>query len=289
MSFDPACIPCIINQANNSAKLFLDGNKSARLQILKEVCLEVQNIEDNFTAPMFSSIIQNLIEKNLGITDPYKQAKEFNLRTAQKFLPYLDTMVKGSINKIEMGVRAAIIGNTIDLGANPNFNIENEVNRILSNDIILSELNSFINDLENSSLILYIADNYEEALFDKILLKVLGSKKIIFAVRSKPILNDITLAEANHLGINKICEVIESGSTIGGTDLSMATEEFMHYYNTADLVISKGQGNYETLMDEKRPIWFMFKVKCDVISTRCGFPVGKGILLFNQKVSKGRQ
>jgi damage-control phosphatase, subfamily I len=288
MSFDPACIPCIINQANNSAKLFLDGNKSARLQILKEVCMEVQNIEDNFTAPMFSSIIQNLIEKNLGVTDPYKQAKECNLRTAQKFLPYLDTMVEGSINKIEMGVRAAIIGNTIDLGANPKFNIENEVNRILSSDIILSQLNSFIKDLENTSLILYIADNYEEALFDKILLKVLGSKKIIFAVRSKPILNDITVEEANHLGINKICEVIESGSTIGGTDLSMATEEFMHYYNNADMVISKGQGNYETLMDEKRPIWFMFKVKCDVISTRCGFPVGKGILLFNNTLSERR-
>ncbi|HUX93942.1 MAG TPA: ARMT1-like domain-containing protein [Ignavibacteriaceae bacterium] len=283
MFFDPECIPCIIKQAYNAGKLFTNGNKELQLKIVKEACTAVLSVNENFTAPMFSSTIQALVEKNIGVINPYHKLKEENLKKAKRFIKYLEMMVENSDDKLEMAIRTAILGNTIDLGANPNFDIEFEVNRITANDINQDNLKSFSKDLNKSSLILYIGDNFEEALFDKILIKQLLPKKIVFAVRSKPILNDITLADAKILGLDKICDVIESGSTIAGTNLSECTGEFLDLFNNADLVISKGQGNFETLLNEVRPIYFLFKVKCESIANRCGLNVGASALYLNRK------
>jgi damage-control phosphatase, subfamily I len=230
MFFDPACIPCIISQAYNTARLFTNGNKELQLKIIKEVCSEVKNITDDCTAPNFSSVIQNSIEKNLGIIDPYRNMKNVNLEKARHFIPYLETMIDSNEDRLEMAVRAAITGNTIDLGANPGFNIADEVNRITSGNIILPELKKFSEEVKISTLILYIGDNYEEALFDMLLLKELTGRRVVFAVRSRAVLNDITMEDARYLGIDRICEVIESGSTIAGTDLSQCTPEFLELY-----------------------------------------------------------
>lgn len=283
MFFDPECIPCIINQAYNASKLFTYGNTEIQYKIVKEACSAVLSIEDNFTAPKFSSTIQNIIEENLEIKNPYKKLKEKNLKEARRFIPYLETIVESSYDKLQMAIRAAIVGNIIDLGASPKYDIEYEVNRITDNNINLYALKQFINDLKNSNLILYIGDNFEEALFDKILLKQLLPKRIVFAVRSKPILNDITLEDAKTLGIDKICEVMESGSKIAGTDLSQCSPEFLNLIEKADLVIAKGQGNFETLLNVERPIYFLFKVKCDVIGRRSGLPVGRNALYLNKR------
>ena len=282
MFLDPACIPCIINQSYNAAKLFTNGNKDLQLKIIKEACEEVKKVNSDFTAPLFAKSLQEIVEKNLRIKNPYKKIKEKNLDEAEKFIPYLSALLENSEDRIEWAVRIAAAGNIIDIGANPNFNILDEINKISSDNIDLSELPNFKNGLENSNFILYIGDNYEEALFDKFLLDELKDKRVVFAVRSQPILNDITLIDARNLGIDKICEVIESGSKIAGTNIKECTNEFMELYRNADMIIAKGQGNYETLLNEERPIYFLFKVKCEVISQRCGKPVGRGVLLFNQ-------
>ena len=281
MLLDPECIPCIIKQAYDSAKRFTTDNIELQFKIVKEACSEVLSIEENSTSQKFASVIQNIIEKYTGLKNPYKKLKEKNLKEAKRYIPYLETIVENSYDKLQMAVRAAIIGNIIDLGANPKFDIEYEVNRITDNNINLDALKNFKDDLKNSNLILYIGDNYEEALFDKILLKQLLPKKIVFAVRSKTILNDITLEDAKELGIDKICEVMESGSKIAGTDLFQCSSEFLNLFEKADLVIAKGQGNFETLLKVNRPIYFLFKVKCDVIARRSSLPVGTIALYLN--------
>ncbi len=272
----------LLNKHINSANLFTDGNKELQLKIVKEVCAEALNIDEHSSAPKFSKSMQLIVEKYYDAENPYKGIKEINIKKAEKYLMFLRMMIEGSTDKLDTAMRAAIVGNVMDFAANPNFDIEFEINRIASDNNDLSYLINFKNDYSKAELILYIGDNYEEALFDKFLLNELLPKKVVFAVRSKPILNDITLEDAKKLEIDEICEVIESGSTIAGTDLSECTQEFLELYHKADIVIAKGQGNYESLIDESRPIYFLFKVKCDVISRRSGYPVGKGILLFNQ-------
>lgn len=282
MIFDPACISCIVNQAYNSAKLFGDGDKSLQLRILKDVCEKTKFVNHDLAAPFFSRKIQEIIIEHTGELDPYKSIKKESIAKAEKYIPVLSSMIKNSQNKLEAAIRAAILGNIIDFGASPDFNLEHEIKNITETQIDTSTLSNFKNDLNKAKMILYIGDNYEEALFDKLLLTELLPKRIVFAVRSQAILNDITLAEAKNLNIDIICSVIESGSTIAGTDLNECTPEFLELYNTADLVISKGQGNYETLIDETRPIYFLFKVKCEVISKHCGLPVGKGTMLLSR-------
>lgn len=282
MFFDPACIPCIVKQAYNSAKIFTNGNKDIQFKIVKKVCAEVINFDEDSGAPMFSKTMQSVIEKYCGEENPYKKIKEENIKKAEKYFMFMKMMIEDSKDKLDTAMRAAIIGNVIDFGANPDFDIDYEMNRIASNNIDLSALPKFKEDYKKADTILYIGDNYEEAFFDKFLLNELLPKKIVFAVRSKPILNDITLEDAKRLEIDKICEVMESGSTIAGTDLNECTPEFLDIYHKADIVIAKGQGNYESLINENRPIYFLFKVKCKVISDRCRYPIGIGILLFNQ-------
>ncbi len=282
MFFDPQCIPCIINQAYNASKLFTNGNNELQLKIMKEVCKAVDGIDMNFTGPLFSLTIQSIVEKNLGISNPYESIKQSNMKRAEKYIPFFKMMMEASKDRLDTAVRIAIIGNIIDLGANHNFDIEYEVNRIASDSLDLSILPVFKEDLKKSGLILYIGDNYEEALYDRFLIQELLPKKVVFAVRSKPILNDITLEDAKRIGIDTLCEVIESGSLIAGTDLKQCTPDFLELYHNADIVIAKGQGNLETLFDEKRPIYFLFKVKCDVIAKLSGYMLGKGVLLYNQ-------
>jgi uncharacterized protein with ATP-grasp and redox domains len=186
-----------------------------------------------------------------------------------------------------MAIKTAIAGNAIDLGANPNFDLGKEIDLITFENINLDDLDIFRADYERADTILYIGDNYEEALFDKPLITQLLPKKVVYAVRSKAILNDITLEDAYYLEINNLCKVIESGSEIAGMDMQHATDEFLELYHTADLVIAKGQGNYETLLNEERTIYFMFKVKCDVIAKKCGHPVGTSILHYHSGENKG--
>jgi hypothetical protein len=284
MFLDPACIPCIVKQAYNSSNMFTKGNKKLQLKILKEVCFEIHSISSNNSAPYFSSKIQTIIGKYVGSTNLYGPIKEINLKRIKRFYKFVKILIDESSDTLETAMRAAIIANAVDLGANPDFDLNYEINRISSSDIDLSALASFKKDLHKAKLILYIGDNYEEALFDKFLLNELKNIDTVFAVRSRQVLNDITLDDAKRLNIHKICRVIESGSTIAGTDLNECTPEFLNLYKNADIVIAKGQGNYETLIDEKRSIYFLFKVKCEAIERKSGFPKGKGILLNNQNI-----
>ncbi|MCU0373099.1 MAG: ARMT1-like domain-containing protein [Ignavibacteria bacterium] len=287
MILDPACIPCIIKQANYILNISVKDNNKLQLKILKEICSEIYRAADNLSAPYFSARTQAIIGKYRNTENIYRLIKENNLRKIKKYRLFVRTMIEKSDDRLETAVRAAIAGNAFDLGANPGFDIEYEINRISSSEYHLPALTKFKSDLRKAKLILYIGDNYEEALFDKYLLEELSYINTVFAVRSRPVLNDITYEDAVRLKLHKICRVIESGSSIPGTDLRECTPEFLNLFRNADIVIAKGQGNYETLADEKRPVYFLFKIKCNTVERRTGFQKGKGVFLYNpERISK---
>jgi uncharacterized protein with ATP-grasp and redox domains len=281
MSIQPGCIPCIVKQAYNLSKMAGISNHKILKLILYETMDKLLRQKDLKTAPHFSIILQSIIGKYIDIDKTLTEIKERNFQKAVKFIKYLSFMIEEAQDKLEMSLRASIAGNTIDPAANPDFNIEREINIITSGNIILDSLPKFKDDLQKSERILFIGDNYEEALFDKFLIQQLLPKEISFAVRSNIILNDITMKDARMLEIDKLCRVVESGNIIAGVDLEECTPGFLELYNNADMVIAKGQGNYETLFNAKRPIYFMFKVKCEVISEICGYPVGTSMLYYH--------
>lgn len=276
--FDSSCIPCILNQSLNAVNKSAPFDEDFKKHILLNVCKKIVDSPEGTTAPHLSAFVQKTISEYTGINDPYFEAKRKNLLSTLNFVESLNLYLNNFGSNLENALRIAIAGNTIDLGANPSFNIQEEIDNLASDNINLKDFPKFEEEINRAEIILYIADNLEEAVFDKFLLKQLQPKKIYFAVRSAPVLNDITYKDAINLGIDEFATVIESGSKIPGTDLDLSTKQFNSLFETADVVIAKGQGNYETLLKQKRTVYFLFKVKCAAVAKRCGFEIGKSVI-----------
>ncbi len=281
---NPGCIPCIVKQAHTLSCILGINDAETQRVVIRETMSALMDDQALLSAPHFSTTLQSILRRATDGKASYAAIKERNMRNAAQYMTYLSIMIENASDPFEMAVRASIAGNTIDLGANPHFRLEHEINAIMLHTLDLGFLPALKRDVRASSTILFIADNYEEALFDKLLIPQLGPAKVHFAVRSAEILNDITLEDARRLEIDSMCRVLESGSVISGTALEQCTDEFMELYTKADVVIAKGQGNFETLLDARRPIYFMFKVKCEPIADVCGYPVGSSVLHYHPGV-----
>ena len=140
----------------------------------------------------------------------------------------------------------------------------------------------FKKSIEKASLILYIGDNAGETVFDRILIEQLlqmNKSKIVFVVREKPIINDATFDDVKKVGLDKVATIISNGSDAPATILSQCSSEMLSYYQTADLIISKGQGNYESLSGRPENIFFLFKVKCPVIARKSGYDIDSPVVI----------
>ena len=177
--------------------------------------------------------------------------------------------------------------------------MEKEINKILQDEdiAIKKEKNSrfkygkFKDELEKSQTIVYLGDNAGETVFDRILIeeikRVDKNKKIYYAVKEKPIINDALLEDAIVSGIDHSAEIISSGSDAPGTILAICSKEFLSIYKHADMIISKGQGNFEALSCPGRPVFYLFMAKCPVIAKEAGCDMGDIILRYQAGAKEG--
>ncbi len=258
------CIPCFMNQALRGGRIATnDENKIKKL--LDEVGQLIRTIPMENTPPETGAVVYKKIGEITKNHDPYKKIKEENIKQAQILYPELKEKVEKSEDKLLTAIRLAVAGNVIDLGVDKKFNIVEDVKKILYQDFAVFDYDLFKLELKKANEILYIGDNSGEAVFDKILIEELG-KPVTFVVREIPVINDITINEAKTIGIDKIANIISSGTTAPGTILNLCNKEFIRKFNNADMIISKGQGNYEGLSNVKRSVFFLLKAKCPVIA-----------------------
>ena len=239
-------------------------------------------------------LIHRLVKKETGKDDPYVKIKEESNRLVLKHYNKLKRMVWTSSDRLLKAVELAIAGNIIDYGVKNSVDVAQELKKILSEEdrTIRKEKKTFFDypgfkrALKSAGTILYLADNVGETVFDRILIeeikRVDKSKKVTYAVKESPIINDALLEDAYRCGIDKVADVISSGSDAPGTILSLCSKKFLKIYRKADMVISKGQGNFEVLSEEKRPIFFLFMAKCPIVARDVGCNVGDIILLCNK-------
>jgi uncharacterized protein with ATP-grasp and redox domains len=206
---------------------------------------------------------------------------------AMELYPRLKKDIEGSEDALLSAVRLAVAGNVIDYGVPHSFDIENEIEDCLRKDFAIFDFEKFARAVKEAKNILYILDNAGEIVFDRILVEELA-KDVVCAVRGKPIINDVTMDDAVQVGLDKVTKVVSSGSDIPGTLPGACDESFRDHYRCADLIISKGQGNFETLADEDRPIFFIFKAKCPVVARHVGCKMGD-IILKEQDTGPGRR
>lgn len=178
-------------------------------------------------------------------------------------------------------VRMAVAGNLIDCGAKCGLS-ERGVRDALcqaGREPLHGSASDLFAAAERAQRILFLADNAGEIVFDRVLIETLPTTKVTVTVRGSPVLNDATLADAQVAGLTDLTTVIPNGSDAPGTILEDCSEAFRRLYADSDLIIAKGQGNFESLNTTTKHIFFLLRVKCPLVAAQVGAPVGAMVML----------
>jgi len=262
------CLPCFMSQALRAGRMATNDEKKIK-ELLDDVGCMIKDIPMESTPPETGDLIYQKVREITGVEDPYEKIKESNITEALILYPNLKNLVNNSDNKLLTAIRIAIAGNIIDLGVGKEFNILEDVEKILNQEFAIFDFEEFTYQLNNAKSILYLGDNAGESVFDKILIEELN-KPVTYVVRDVPVINDVTFEDAIRSGLDDVAEIISSGSSAPGTILNLCNEAFLEKFNNADMIISKGQGNYEGLSNVKRSVFFLLKAKCNVIANNLG-------------------
>ena len=286
------CIPCFFRQALEGARIVHASPKQQK-QIIDEFARKIPNISLEASPPEIARFEYVILKRISPNGDPYKDIKQKSNRIALRLLGKLRNKVNHSQDRLLLALELAIAGNIIDFGVKNNLNVKAELKRILAEENKSIHKKSIFHYLEfrralkEARNILYLADNAGEVVFDRVLVEEIKkdypNKDIYYAVKANPIINDALLEDAKACGIDKITRVISNGTDAPGTILALCSKEFKRIYKSVDMVISKGQGNFESLSQEKRPIFFLFMVKCQVVAKETGCKMGDIVLFYNLK------
>lgn len=274
------CIPCFVRQTLEAARLATD-DRAVHERAVRAVLRKIAAMDLADPPPRMGQIIHRTVRDLTGAEDPYHDAKQRFNAFALRLYPELKERADASGDPLAAAVHLAAAGNIVDLGVKSGLahdQIEAAVEGALTDPLDPADIRAFRTAVDAATDILYLADNAGEIVFDRLLLEYLPREKITFAVRGKPIINDALREDAEAAGVTDLVPVIDNGADVPGTILAECSAAFRQRFERADLIISKGQGNYETLSDVPQPVFFLLKVKCPVIAEDIGCPVGRLIL-----------
>jgi uncharacterized protein with ATP-grasp and redox domains len=283
MKILPDCYVCAMRQALAAARLVSD-DPEVHYRVLEEAAGHLTRGGRDITPPEAGEGLYRMVRELSGNDDPFATMKRRQNDAVMDILPWLRDTIAGADDPVLMAVRLAIAGNTVDPGAQASFNLENSIMQAVEGERDLDRYPAFAESLSGAKKVLLVADNCGEAVFDLALIETMqeargGEIDVTVAVRSAPIINDITEVEAREIGLDRLARIIESGSEMPGTVLLRTTDEFREAFDSSDLVISKGQGNWETLEDSEREVFFMFQAKCPAVAAVNDCPEGALLLL----------
>ncbi|MBN2574132.1 MAG: DUF89 family protein [Deltaproteobacteria bacterium] len=274
------CIPCFLRQALDAVRRITDD---ARLheQIVREVLRLAADLDLNRPPPWVAQSIHRRLHELTGVDDPYRQEKDRFNRLAAAMLPELRTTVRQAPRSLTAAAQMAIAANVIDLGVKSALGVD-QASEALRNACAVDAHGDFAElqrQANQARAILYLADNAGEIVIDRLLIEELGPERVTLVVRGKPVINDATIEDARAAGLCELVTVIDNGSDAPGTILDDCSAEFRERFRKADLIVAKGQGNFETLSGVDANLFFLFKVKCPVIAHHTGLPLGLHVLL----------
>ncbi len=269
------CVPCFLRQALQAAR-FVSDDPALHERVIRGVLKEVARMDLTQPPPAMAQRIHQELRRLTGSADPYRSTKLAHNQMALRLLPALRERVHRAEDPLTLAVRYSIMGNVIDLGAGQDLS-EAELARAADEVLeepFSGEVEKLREALDRARDILYLADNAGEIVFDRLLLEQLPTQRITLVVRGSPVLNDATREDALTAGLDTLVPIIDNGSDAPGTLLEDCTPAFRERFDRADLILSKGQGNYETLSDSGRPIFFLLKVKCPLAAQHIGLTLG---------------
>jgi uncharacterized protein with ATP-grasp and redox domains len=261
------CLPCFFGQIRRTLQYAgVNGERGRAIERRAALIIERSSLDE--VPARTTTLIHRLLREETGV-DPYRQVKETYNRLALELLPGLRRMAAEAPDRLEACVRIAIAGNIIDFGIYESIDLDRSLADAFRLPLPTEGYRRFARAIGNARRVLYLCDNAGEIVFDRVLLETLRAmgKDVIAAVKGAPAINDATLADAAAAGLQECATVIDNGNDGIGTLLEACSPRFMDAYRSVDLIISKGQANYETLAQAgDARTFFLFKVKCRVVA-----------------------
>lgn len=280
------CIPCFVRQAAEAVEMAAVDN-ARKERLLRMILREIAACDWSVMPVSVSQRMHRLIRDETAVDDPYALLKQKMNRIAQTLLPSLIEEILRQPDPRDAVVRLAAAGNLLDAGAKTRMDpddLQEHLHKIWTMPLHGS-VQALFEAAERAEKILFLADNAGEIVFDRLLIEALPLHKITVAVRGAPVINDATMEDAKIAGITALAPVIDNGSDAPGTLLTECSEKFRKVFEAADLVIAKGQGNYETLSESAKNVFFVLTVKCPAVAADIGAPLGALVV----KERKGKE
>jgi uncharacterized protein with ATP-grasp and redox domains len=269
------CLPCMLKQTFEATQMVTE-DPAIQSAIMDEAMVILQNYRKYSCAPAMSEVMHDVIKKHSGNLDPYAAIKAQDISRALALESKLHQFIKP--HNARDYLKVAAVGNILDSALFLNVNIEVILDKELRKPFVIDAVQEFEEALKTASNLLVVADNAGEVVFDKPLVHWLSqTHKVTYALRGKPVLNDATLDDALTTGIDAHAQLITTGSGMPGAVYEACSPEFRKAFDSADLVLSKGQGNLEAMAAAKRPVFFLLKAKCNRIASALGVPMGSNV------------
>lgn len=279
------CLPCYLNQAIST---FLVGkvDEQKQKEFMAEIIKELPKLNYDKTPGENTSLVLQRACELMGNSDPYKEAKRESNELALSIYDELKDTVDKSEDPLFTSFQMAVAGNIIDMGIIRDYDIHGAIHDALNIDFGICDYDKFKDMLKDGYTILIIGDNSGEIVFDKLLVEELNKlgKETIYAVKEEPILNDATMEDVYQSGMDKIAKVITNGNEFCGTIFEKCSDEFLDTFDSADIIIAKGQANYESLEGESRAgdkTFFILKAKCGSVADNLGVEQGTNVFVQN--------
>ncbi|MFH1393830.1 MAG: ARMT1-like domain-containing protein [Candidatus Micrarchaeota archaeon] len=285
MKTDPECIPCFLNQALKAMRIAGDFDSAKKERVLKRIMAKLANLDFELSPPEFALIVYKILEEELGGNGFYDKIKKSDSIFAESLIPIVKQIITESDYPLYELAKIAIQGNNMDFAIHTNYDIKKHIRENMKGELAVDDFELMRKDMLLAESIAYIVDNAGEAVLDRMLIEEMTrvcKARITVLVRSKPILNDVTTEDAKKIGFERIPNVkIERVDTV--FPFIGKSEKIAEILKKSDLIISKGQANYECLSESEANIYFLLIAKCDVIARNIGVSKGSCILM-NKKL-----
>lgn len=266
------CYPCFLRQSIEAAR-HAGATDPQTKAVLQSVLQTIMGLDERATPPEIAAVIHRTVRQTLKIEDPYEKEKEKSTEEALAIYPDLKKLA-GDGSDIGTLLRIAIAGNIIDAGVGGRHgDLWKTVERVLALPFAIDDRETLIREMGRHERILYLADNAGETVFDRVFIETIDNA-VTYVVKGHPVLNDATVKDALAAGLDRCATIVDNGSDAPGTVLDSCSQEFRKIFESSDLILAKGQANYESLSQAGENVFCLLQVKCPVIARDIGAPVG---------------
>ena len=278
MTIANECIDCIINQSVKVADA-IGADKALKNSLTSTVKDMSKTFLFSDTPPEIAADVYAKMSQIAQKQDLYAEVKQLSTQKASSFVPFLQEKLFTCKDKLLTATKIAVAGNVIDLAAQVEFDLNEELEKVFHTEFSHNDFAALQKELALAKSVVILGDNVGEHIFDYLFIQTLQELypklTCTYMVRGTAIINDVTCKEAKEAGFDTLCNLVDSGVNTPGFVYNRATKEAQKLFDEADLIISKGMGNYECLSPSHRKnICFLLKVKCNVVANSLGKEVG---------------